>query len=96
MIASGRDLRITSLDKVLWPETGFTKGDLIDWYSATASLLLPHLARHPIMLGRWPEGVDGRGFYQSNCPKGAPEWIPIRSAGATGVFSHPSTSIRNQ
>ncbi|TMB27800.1 MAG: ATP-dependent DNA ligase [Deltaproteobacteria bacterium] len=81
MIASGRDLRITSLDKVLWPETGFTKGDLIDWYSATASLLLPHLARHPIMLGRWPEGVDGRGFYQSNCPKGAPEWIATVEAG---------------
>src|SRR5438045_9636122 len=70
MIASGRDLRITSLDKVLWPETGFTKGDLIDWYSATESLLLPHLARHPIMLGRWPEGVAGRGFSNRKCTAG--------------------------
>jgi len=72
---------ITSPGKVLWPETGFTKADLVDWYSSVASLLLPHLARHPVMLGRWPNGVDGRGFYQSNCPKGAPDFIATVEAG---------------
>ncbi|MFL5416710.1 MAG: non-homologous end-joining DNA ligase [Myxococcales bacterium] len=76
-----RDLRFSSLDKVLWPETGFRKSDLVDYYAAVAPVLLPHLARHPVTLGRWPEGVEGRGFYQSNCPKGAPDWIPTVDVG---------------
>jgi bifunctional non-homologous end joining protein LigD len=75
MIELGRELRYSSLDKPFWPEVGFTKRDLLEWYRAIAPVLLPHLARHPMMLGRWPDGVEGRGFYQSNCPKGAPEWI---------------------
>jgi len=78
-----RDLRFSSLDKVLWPETGFRKSDLVDFYAAVAPALLPHLARHPVTLGRWPAGVDGRGFYQSNCPAGAPDWIP--TADVAGV-----------
>ena len=81
MIVSGRELRISSRDKILWPETGFKKDDLVHWYAATASFVLPHLARHPITLGRWPDGVDGRGFYQSNCPRGAPDWIPTIEVG---------------
>jgi len=81
MIVFGRELSVSSLDKALWPKAGFTKRDLIDWYSATAPLILPHLARHPMTLGRWPDGVEGRGFYQSNCPKGAPDWIPAVEVG---------------
>jgi bifunctional non-homologous end joining protein LigD len=76
-----RDLRFSTLTKVLWPETGFRKSDLVAFYAAVAPLLLPHLARHPVTLGRWPDGVDGRGFYQSNCPRGAPDWIPTVDVG---------------
>jgi bifunctional non-homologous end joining protein LigD len=47
-------------------------------------VLLPHLNGHPMTLGRWPEGVEGRGFYQSNCPNGAPEWIPQVAVGGVG------------
>jgi bifunctional non-homologous end joining protein LigD len=75
MIGAAREVSISSPEKILWPETGFTKQHLVDWYGAIAPLILPHLARHPVTLGRWPDGVDGRGFYQSNCPKGAPDWI---------------------
>lgn len=84
MIVAGRDLRFSSLDKPLWPETGFRKIDLVDWYAAVAPALLPHLARHPVTLGRWPDGVEGRGFYQSNCPGGAPDWIPTVDVGGVG------------
>jgi bifunctional non-homologous end joining protein LigD len=71
----GRRLRLTSLDRVLWPRTGFTKGDLIDYYLAVAPVLLPHLADRPLTLGRWPQGVEGRGFAQMEC-RGRPDWLP--------------------
>ena len=70
----GRHLRVTNTDRVLWPGTGFTKGDLIDYYSAVAPALLPHLVDRPVTLGRWPHGVDARGFAQSEC-RGQPEWM---------------------
>jgi bifunctional non-homologous end joining protein LigD len=81
MIGAATEVSISSPEKVLWPEANFTKQDLVDWYRAIAPLILPHLARHPITLGRWPDGVDGRGFYQSNCPKGAPAFIPTAEVG---------------
>jgi bifunctional non-homologous end joining protein LigD len=64
----------TNLDRVLWPETGFSKGDLVDYYRAVAPALLPHLARRPLTLWRFPSGVHGRGFWQNEC-RGAPEWM---------------------
>ena len=74
---AGRTLRLTSLDKVLWPAAGFTKADLIDYYAGIADVLLPHIAGRPITLGRWPAGVDGRGFGQIEC-RGAPDWVATR------------------
>jgi bifunctional non-homologous end joining protein LigD len=68
-------VRLTSLDRVLWPRTGFTKGDLLDYYLAVAPILLPHLADRPLTLGRWPLGVEGRGFAQTEC-RGRPGWLP--------------------
>lgn len=73
----GRMLRLSNLDKVLWPETGFTKGELIAYYRAVAPVLLPYLADRPLTLARFPDGVDGPGWYQTNCPPGRPEWLPI-------------------
>jgi len=70
----GISVPVSSLDKVLWPETGFTKGQMIDYYLHIAPVLLPHLAGRPITLGRFPSGVDGDGFAQTEC-RGAPEWM---------------------
>jgi bifunctional non-homologous end joining protein LigD len=75
---AGRTVRLTNLDKVLWPAAGFTKAHLIDYYVGVADVLLPHIAERPITLGRWPSGVDGPGFAQIEC-RGAPDWLPTRS-----------------
>ena len=70
----GRRIELTSLDKVLWPRTGFTKGDLIRYYAAVSPAILPLLEGRALTLGRWPEGVEGRGFAQTEC-RGRPEWM---------------------
>ena len=70
-----RTLRLTNLDKVYWPEVGFTKGQMLDYYSRIAPALLPHLKDRPLTLKRYPEGVDGQMFYEKNCPKHRPPWM---------------------
>jgi bifunctional non-homologous end joining protein LigD len=80
----GRRLPLSNLDKVLYPETGFTKGQVIDYYTRVAPILLPHLAGRPLTLKRYPEGVGGMFFYEKNCPRHRPEWVataPIWSEG---------------
>ncbi len=80
----GRRLSLTNLDKVLYPETGFTKGQVIDYYVRAAPMLLPHLAGRPLTVKRYPDGVDGMFFYEKNCPRRHPEWVetaPIWSEG---------------
>jgi bifunctional non-homologous end joining protein LigD len=71
----GRPLKLTNLDKVLYPQTGFTKGDLVAWYAAIAPVLLPHLRDHPLTLKRYPDGVDGKFFYEKQSPRHRPEWV---------------------
>ncbi len=71
----GRTLRLTNLDKVLYPHTGFTKGDLIGYYAAIAPVLLPHLHDRPLTLKRYPDGVEGEHFYEKQCPAHRPEWV---------------------
>ena len=71
----GRTLRLTNLDKVLYPHTGFTKGDLIGYYAAIAPVLLPHLRDRPLTLKRYPDGVEGEHFYEKQCPSHRPEWV---------------------
>jgi bifunctional non-homologous end joining protein LigD len=70
----GRTVRLTSLDRVLWPETGATKGWLLHAYSSLAPVLLPHLGGHPITMWRYPEGVHREGWWQNEC-RGAPPWV---------------------
>lgn len=72
----GREVALSRLDKVFWPATGFTKGQMLDYYRAVAPALLPHLAGRPLTLARFPDGVDGPGWYQSNC-RGSPPWLPV-------------------
>jgi bifunctional non-homologous end joining protein LigD len=77
----GRRLSLSNLDKVLYPEVGFTKGQVIDYYTRIAPYVLPHLRDRPLTLKRYPNGVDGGHFYEKNAPSHRPEWVrvaPIR------------------
>ena len=71
----GRTLRLTNLDKVLYPKTGFTKGDLIGYYAAIAPVLLEHLRGRPLTLKRYPNGVEREHFYEKQCPDHRPDWV---------------------
>jgi bifunctional non-homologous end joining protein LigD len=73
----GRIITLTNLDRVLYPEDGFTKADLVDYWLAVADVILPHLGERPLTVGRFPGGVDGRGFAQAEVP-GRPDWLPTR------------------
>jgi bifunctional non-homologous end joining protein LigD len=72
--ASGR-VQLSNLDKVFWPEEGYTKGEMLDYYARVSPALLPHLRDRPIMLVRYPDGITGKNFYQWNVPVGTPDWI---------------------
>ena len=71
----GRHLSLSNLDKVLYPETGFTKGEVIDYYTRIAPVLLPHLAHRPLTVKRYPNGVDAAFFFEKNAPRGTPSWV---------------------
>jgi bifunctional non-homologous end joining protein LigD len=71
----GRELKLSNLAKTLYPKAGFTKGDLIDFYSAIAPLLLAHLHGRALTVTRWPDGVEGKSFFQKHAPKHRPEWV---------------------
>jgi bifunctional non-homologous end joining protein LigD len=71
----GRELSVTNLDKVLYPATGFTKGEVIDYYARIAPAILPHLRGRPLTLKRYPEGVEAGHFFEKRCPKHRPEWV---------------------
>jgi bifunctional non-homologous end joining protein LigD len=80
----GKHLSLTNLDKVLYPATGFTKGQVIDYYARIGPALLPHLTNHPLTLKRYPGGVDQEFFFEKNATKHRPEWVktvPIWSEG---------------
>jgi bifunctional non-homologous end joining protein LigD len=71
----GQRLRLTNLGKVMYPKTGFTKRDLIDYYVRIAPVLLPHLHDRPLTLKRYPDGVEGQFFYEKQCPSHRPDWV---------------------
>ncbi len=73
----GRRITLSNLDKVLWPQQGFTKGDLIEYYAAVEKWLLPHLEDRPLSLVRFPHGISRKGFYQKDAPQGTPDWVRI-------------------
>jgi bifunctional non-homologous end joining protein LigD len=70
-----RELTISNLDKVLFPETGFTKGEVIAFYSKAADSILPHLRQRPLTLKRYPDGVAAEHFYEKNAPSYTPGWV---------------------
>ena len=75
MNVEGRELSLSNLDKVLFPETGFTKGQLIDYYANVAPVMLPHIADRPLTMKRYPNGVDEKFFYEKHVPSHAPDWV---------------------
>jgi len=73
---SAAELRFSNLDKVYWPDDGYTKGDLIEYYRAVSAWILPYLRDRPVVLTRYPDGIAGKSFYQKNSPEFLPSWIP--------------------
>jgi bifunctional non-homologous end joining protein LigD len=72
---NGKRVKVSNLQKVLYPANGFTKADVIDYYMRISPVLLPHLKHRPISLKRYPEGVNGFFFYEKQCPSHRPEWV---------------------
>src|SRR5213592_973671 len=80
----GRELKLSNLDKVLYPTVGFTKGQVIDYYIRIASVLLPHLKDRPLTMKRYPDGVEGEFFYEKNCPSHRPKWVQTAKVWSEG------------
>ena len=72
------DVKLSSPDRVLFPDDGITKGDLFDYYGRVADVLIPHLKDRPFTMKRWREGLAGGSFFQKQAPKGMPDWIKTR------------------
>src|SRR5919106_5802835 len=72
----GREVRLSNLDKIYWPDDGYTKGDLLTAYYNLAPLLLPHLRDRPLTLLRMPDGIAGPEFYEKQAPSHTPDWAP--------------------
>jgi bifunctional non-homologous end joining protein LigD len=71
-----RELKLSNLDKVFFPVEGIAKGDLLEYYRAVAPVLVPHLKHRPFTMVRWPDGIEGKRFFQKDAPSHMPEWIP--------------------
>jgi bifunctional non-homologous end joining protein LigD len=80
----GRTVKLTNLEKVLYPDVGFTKAQVIDYYTRIAPVLLPHTRDHPLTLKRYPNGVYGEFFYEKNCPKHRPPWVQTATVWSGG------------
>ncbi|MEP6477330.1 MAG: hypothetical protein ABJC60_08670, partial [Actinomycetota bacterium] len=88
----GRELRLSNLNKIFWPDEGYTKGDLLAYYFNVAHLIVPHLAERPLTLKRMPDGIAGDSFYEKSRPSHVPDWIgrcPVHSDDAKkGVIDY--------
>lgn len=95
-----RSTEPTNADKVFWPDDGYTKGDLIDYYTSVADHLLPYLSDRPVVLDRYPDGIDGTSFFQKNAPDYVPDWIRTQrierddGAGNTYFIVEDAESLR--
>ena len=80
----GRELELSNLDKVLYPAAGFTKGEVIDYYTRIAPVLLPHLRDRPLTRIRYPNGVEEQFFFEKNAPASTPDWVHLERLPAPG------------
>jgi len=81
---AGRSLALSNLKKLLWPDDGITKAELIDYYLRMAPFLLPHLKDRPLVMTRYPNGIHEKWFYHKDAPTGTPGWIPTWPVEAEG------------
>ncbi len=77
VIVEGKKVRLTNLDKLIWPDDGISKAGLIKYYADMADILLPYLRDRLFVMSRYPDGVEGEMFYQKDCPEYAPDWMPV-------------------
>lgn len=70
-----RDLALSNLDKIFWPEEGYTKGDLLEYHRRIAPWMLPYLRDRPLVMARYPDGIEGKSFFQKDAPPYAPDWV---------------------
>ncbi|HWB55707.1 MAG TPA: DNA ligase D [Gaiellaceae bacterium] len=89
-----RVLRLSNLDKPFWPEEGITKGDLISYYREVAPVVLPHLRDRPFTMKRYPDGWQGKHFFQKDAPSHMPKWIPTRAYRSTSRETRQKRTIR--
>jgi bifunctional non-homologous end joining protein LigD len=83
----GRSLKLSNLDKVLYPAAGFTKAEVLDYYARVAPTLLPHLGDRALTLRRFPDGIQGNSFYEKSCPRYRPDWVGVhRVTGEDGAI----------
>jgi bifunctional non-homologous end joining protein LigD len=87
----GRHLALSNLSKVLYPDAGFAKGEVIDYYSRIAPVLLPHLADRPLTVKRYPNGVEQSFFFEKNAPRGTPSWVRTATLPAPGSTKNRDT-----
>lgn len=87
-----RQLKLTNLEKVLYPEGGFTKGEVIDYYRRIAPVLLPHLADRPVTFRRYPNGVAGKSFFEKNVSRHAPDWVRTATLATPGSTKGTETA----
>jgi bifunctional non-homologous end joining protein LigD len=87
----GHRLTLSNLGKVLYPEAGFHKGEVIDYYTRIAAALLPHLADRPLTVKRYPNGVDQHFFFEKNAPRGTPSWVRTVNLPAPGSTKNRET-----
>ncbi len=89
-----RALKLSNLDKVFWPEEGITKGDLLAYYRDVAPVLVPHLRDRPFTMKRYPDGWQGKHFFQKDAPSHMPDWIPTRAYRSTSRETRQKRTIR--
>ena len=95
VVVEGRQLKLSNLDKVLYPKAGFTKGQVIDYYTRISPAVLPHLRGRTLTLKRYPNGVDEEYFYEKQSPKHRPPWVPTQSVWSEGNRRHVDYTLCN-
>src|ERR1700716_3797778 len=95
VVVEGKKLKLSNLDKVLYPKAGFTKGQVIDYYTRIAPAVLPHLRNRTLTLKRYPNGVDQPYFYEKQSPKHRPDWVPTKAVWSEGNARNVDYTICN-
>lgn len=89
----GRTLTLSNLGKVLYPESGFTKAQVVGYYARIAPIILPHLRGRPLTLVRYPDGVAGKSFFEKRRPPSAPDWVELGGELGSVLCDEPATLV---